>query len=118
MKNNSIIESKADVIAMRLVAFVFVFMLSCTGMFGQTGEVPTSVEVETSVVSTVSETTSTMDLLIWINGGTSRSLEMQGSATEGVKQTTKKQLLQQGVTPNRILNQSLCNKAMRTIALA
>lgn len=116
MKTNSIIESKADLFALRLFMFLFVFMMSCSGVFGQTTATAQN-QVPAVEVATVNQADSSMELIIWINGGTVRSLEMEGSAVGGVKQTTKKQLLQSGVTPNRILNQSLYSKVARQAAL-
>ncbi|NMH26521.1 hypothetical protein [Flavobacterium silvaticum] len=109
--NTNILESNLDVVALRWF-FVLVFVvMTCSGVFGQNGKVVAEGNVENREQSaSVENRNSQMELVKWFMG--SKEIN-QGSKTPGsTKTTTKKQMIESGMTPNRILSRTLLKKAM------
>lgn len=116
----NILNNTADATAMRLFVLLVFLLLSCSGVFGQNAKTENGVVIsgtENISVSTgntlAGQTTisSQMELVIWFMGSRQSS-----PAGENVKSstatTTKKQLINCGMTPNRILSRTLLKKAM------
>ena len=94
--------------AMRLFVFITFFLLCCSGVFAQQRnviEVPVKFMPEKKVAATEAQ----MELLFWVMGS------RQGRATsEDLHKTTsqKKQMINSGMAPNRILTRTFLNKAI------
>lgn len=90
--------------------FVLVFLLmSCSGVFGQ--EVANKDVVSTSVeVSAKEQENSKMEMVKWFmgSGQTTSGVRMK----EATKATSKKDMINAGITPNRILSRTILKKAM------
>ncbi|RZJ66953.1 MAG: hypothetical protein EOO50_07820 [Flavobacterium sp.] len=119
VNRQNILNNTADATAMR-VFFVLVFLLmSCSGVFGQNAQTEANIEVSAienvsvsnQAVAEQNTTTSQMELVIWFMG----SKQATPSATNGTSTATtaKKQLINCGMTPNRILSRTLLKKAMQ-----
>lgn len=117
----NILDNTADATAMRLFVLLVFLLLSCSGVFGQNAKTGNDVEISgtenisVSAANTVAGQTATsgqMELVIWFMGSKQAS-----PAGENVKSstatTTKKQLINCGMTPNRILSRTLLKKAMQ-----
>lgn len=118
----NILNNTADATAMRMF-FVLVFLLlSCSGVFGQTVKTEAVVEVSaienvsvadttTPAVATQSNTASQMELVIWFMS--SKQAAPAAAKSSAPAATAKKQLINCGMTPNRILSRTLLKKAMQ-----
>lgn len=110
--NRNILDSKSDVIALRWF-FVIVFVLmSCSGVFGQTAAAASN-EVTTenrNNSASVEQTNSQLELVKWFMG--SKELNTPSKAPGATKTSAKKQMIESGLTPNRILSRTLLKKAM------
>lgn len=106
----SILDSKSDVVALRMF-FVLVFVLmSCSGVFGQTVNTEVAGSDIRSEVSAKESKASQMELVKWFMG--SRQSTPATKTESATKTTTKKQIIDAGMTPNRILSRTLLKKAM------
>ena len=94
--------------AMRVVLFIAFFLLCCSGVFAQQQnvvEVPLKLLPEQKVAATEAQ----MELLFWVLG----SRQGRGTNDEFQKTTSqKKQMINSGMAPNRILSRTFLNKAI------
>lgn len=109
--NTNILESNLDVVALRWFFVIVFVVLTCSGVFGQNGKQVADVSLESREQSVSAQTqNSQMELVKWFMG--SKEIN-QGSKTPGsTKTTAKKQMIESGMTPNRILSRTLLKKAM------
>ena len=99
---------QAEALAMRLFFGLALFLMACSGVFGQTQSQASPQKPATEVQ--VSQTTDQMHMMLWIMGGRQHvpaSVKDQSQNT-----SVRKQLIESGATPNRILRQTLLKKAM------
>jgi len=100
----------------RVIVLFVLLLLSSVGMFGQEtkNEIVAPVIVKTVSVTVASSTTSQMELVSWFMG--SKQLQMSnGTSTMGTTSTNnsgKKQFINLGMTPNRILSRTFLKKAI------
>ncbi len=99
---------QADALAMRLFFGLALFLMACSGVFGQTQKTASPERPATEIQ--LSETTDQMHMMLWIMGGRQH---VPASVKEKSERTSvRKQLIESGATPNRILRQTLLKKAM------
>ena len=90
---------------------VFIFVLVCGGMFAQNEQSPNPTE-DLLVVSSekaVAVTNTQMELLYWFMGSKHGKA---GLITDDRTTSQKKQFINAGLTPNRILSRTFMNKAI------
>lgn len=111
---NKMSNNTADATAMRLFVLLAFMLLSCSGVFGQNKAVetiPVAIEVatpETAVAATAPE--AQMELVIWLMG--SKQIKSGEVNASGVVTPGKKQFINCGMTPNRILSRTFMKKAI------
>ena len=100
----------------RIIALIVLLLLSSVRMFGQEtkNEIVEPIVVKTVSVAATLNTTSQMELVSWFMG--SKQLQMSnGTSTIGTTSTNnsgKKQFINLGMTPNRILSRTFLKKAI------
>ena len=100
----------------RIIALIVLLLLSSVRMFGQESknEIVEPIVVKTVPVAATLNTTSQMELVSWFMG--SKQLQMSnGNSTIGTTSTNnsgKKQFINLGMTPNRILSRTFLKKAI------
>lgn len=99
---------QADALAMRLFFGLALFLMACSGVFGQTQNSAPQQEPATEI--RLSETSDQMHMMLWIMGGRQHVPASVKRSSEGT--SVRKQLIESGATPNRILRQTLLKKAM------
>jgi len=106
----------------RLIALFVLLLLSCVGMFGQElNNNVASPAISSQVVSSASNTDSQMELISWFMG--SKQIQISNAInttnTISTNNSGKKQFINCGMTPNRILSRAFMKKAVnydKTIA--
>ena len=104
-----ILQTNADSKAMRVFVLLVFLLLSCSGVFGQNNPAGEQAEAITPSVE-VAATDSQVELVNWFMGSKHISTAAGKSGSTGV--FTKKQFINCGMVPNRILKQTLLKKAM------
>jgi hypothetical protein len=115
MKTNTTTSNK---VTARFLVLVVLMLLSSVGMFGQnTAAVPASVTLENTVntsdetvaaSATAAAETSTLNFVSWFMG--TKQTSNANGATE-VSSNSKKQLINSGIAPNRLLIKAFLKKA-------
>lgn len=117
-----ILKTNADATAMRLFVLLVFLLLSCTGVFGQQAKVQNDeavVEIENitdkgeGVKSENNDANRQIELVQWFMGAKQVNPSAQPAQTSQKSETTKKILINAGMTPNRILSRTLLKKAMQ-----
>ena len=113
--NNSFIaENKV-----RILFFIVLFILSSLRMFGQTTESPIAIQNkeevkcviqqnQTSIVSIDSQ----IDFVSWFMGSRQSQMNENESANKSNSTTTKKQILNSGITPNKVLYRTFMKRVI------
>ena len=96
----------------RMITLLILLLLSSLGMFGQEVATDTATPVATTVVSGF-ESDSEMELVSWLMV----SKQVQGNAgkvsnTTSTNNSSKKQMINSGMKPNRILSRAFMKKAV------
>ncbi|NUY81876.1 hypothetical protein HUK80_13310 [Flavobacterium sp. MAH-1] len=116
-----ILKTNADATAMRLFVLLVFLLLSCSGVFGQQAKVQndeTLVAIENvtdkgeEVRSETNDANRQIELVQWFMGAKQVN-PSQPAQTSQKSETTKKILINAGMTPNRILSRTLLKKAMQ-----
>jgi len=112
-KSNFIIENK-----FRIIFIILLFVLTSLKMFGQTttpisnkNEVEVAIvfnQVQTSIVSLDSP----VDFVSWFMGSRQSQMNENESANKYNSTSTKKQILNAGVTPNKLLYRTFMKKVI------
>lgn len=109
-KNNFVTENKN-----RLLFLFLLFLLSSIGMFGQTANEGIEVKENSEVIcfdknDDVASLNSQIDFVSWFMG-TKQSQMIDGTTSKkSVNGITKKQILFQGITPNKVLYRTFMKK--------
>lgn len=104
-KSNFITENK-----FRILLFILLFILASMRMFGQTTATPINIQnnekvsvtfnqVQTSIVSIDSQ----IDFVSWFMGSRQSQMNQNESANTSNSNSTRKQILNSGSTPNKVL---------------
>lgn len=101
----------------RLFAIVILLVLSSIGMFGQQtkNEIVAPAIINTvEVASANTNTDAQMDFVSWFMGTKQSQLSNEAKATNTIStnNTGKKQFINNGMTPNRILSRAFLKKAI------
>lgn len=116
-----ILKTNADATAMRLFVLLVFLLLSCSGVFGQQAKFQndeTLVAIENvtdkgeEVKSESNDANRQIELVQWFMGAKQVN-PSQPAQTSQKSETTKKILINAGMTPNRILSRTLLKKAMQ-----
>jgi len=112
-KSNFIIENK-----FRIIFIILLFVLTSLKMFGQTttpisnkNEIEVAIvfnQVQTSIVSLDSP----VDFVSWFMGSRQSQMNENESANKYNSTSTKKQILNAGVTPNKLLYRTFMKKVI------
>ena len=101
----------------RLIALFVLLLLSCVGMFGQELTNNVSVTVSTTntpIVSSSTNNDSQLELISWFMG--SKQIQISNAAkntnTISTNNSGKKNMINCGMTPNRVLSRAFMKKAV------
>ena len=98
----------------RLLFFVFLFLLSSIGMFGQSNadslEIKTTTEIIVSKESKITSVESQIEFVSWFMGTKQSQMIDSKSNQNSSKVVTKKQILFLGITPNKVLYRTFMKK--------
>lgn len=101
------LQNQSDAVAMRLFTGLALFLMACSGVFGQTqNQIPPQVQ---PVEISISETNQ-VHMMLWFMGAKQHLPATNKEVQPGT--SIRKQLIEAGATPNRILRQTLLKKAM------
>ena len=112
-KSNFIIENK-----FRIIFIILFFILTSLRMFGQTTTpISNKNEVEVAIVFNQFQTSivsidSQIDFVSWFMGSRQSQMNENVSANKFNSTSTKKQILNAGVTPNRVLYRTFMKKVI------
>lgn len=98
----------------RLLFFVFLFLLSSIGMFGQANvdslEIKTTTEIIVSKENKITSVESQIEFVSWFMGTKQSQMMDSKSNQNSSKVVTKKQILFLGITPNKVLYRTFMKK--------
>ncbi len=98
----------------RLLFFVFLFLLSSIGMFGQSNadslEIKTTTEIIVSKEDKITSVESQIEFVSWFMGTKQSQMIDSKSNQNSSKVVTKKQILFLGITPNKVLYRTFMKK--------
>lgn len=119
IKRESILNTNSDATAMRLFILLAFMLMSCSGVFGQntatanngaaTGEKEIIMSAE---LAGNTSATSEMQLAIWFMSSKQVNNASETSTNSSTNTTAKKQFINCGMVPNRVLSRTLLKKAM------
>jgi hypothetical protein len=98
----------------RLLILFVLLLLSGAGVFGQEASAAKQEVVVTTVdqQSLKAEENAQMELVSWLTGARKSQLSNETSTKTSTNKTGRKQYINCGMTPNRILTRTLLKKAM------
>jgi hypothetical protein len=113
MKTNSL---QAATSKRRILILLVLMVLSTAGMFGQEVKNEIATPITSSTIATVGDdTTSQMEFVSWFMASKQvHKSGMENTNNTSTKLTSKKQFINNGLTPNRILSRAFLKKAINS----
>lgn len=112
--SNFITENK-----FRILFFIVLFILSSLRMFGQTNGTSITVQNKEEVISvfqqdqtSIVSIDSQIDFVSWFMGSRQSQMNENESANKSNSTTTKKQILNSGITPNKVLYRTFMKRVI------
>ena len=121
-QRQNILQTTADVKAMRVFMLLALLLLCCSVMFGQNAgeqngsgliDIATITDKAASGKVEAADANRQYELIQWFMGSKQLAPAVQSSAKSPKAETPKRILINCGMTPNRILSRTLLKKAMQ-----